>query len=58
MEKLKSKIQKIFQAKLERRKQLARLPVEKKFEILLHLQKIAWPVYQMRGLNKKPWKLS
>ena len=55
--KLNRQVEKIFKAKKERRKALAHLPIEKKFRILLQLQKIASPILKSRGLGKAPWRL-
>ena len=55
MAKRNKRIEQTFKAKKERRKELARLPVEEKFKILLQLQKIASPILRARGIEKKPW---
>ncbi|MBI1908932.1 MAG: hypothetical protein HYS22_02035 [Deltaproteobacteria bacterium] len=52
------RIEKIFKAKKECRKELARLPIEEKFRILLQLQKIASSILQSRGVEKKPWDMA
>jgi hypothetical protein len=48
--------QAVFARKRERRQQLAALPVEEKFEILLHLQQLASDVAKAAGRPaKQPW---
>lgn len=54
----KQTIQKIFQAKQERRRHLAKLPIEEKIKILVQLQKIAAPILATRGIKKQPWKIN
>lgn len=50
--------QDIFARKRERRRKLAALPVERKLEILLHLQQIAHDVALATGRTaRQPWKL-
>jgi len=50
--------QDIFARKRERRRELAALPVERKLEILLHLQQIAHDVALAAGrIAPQPWKL-
>ncbi len=51
----KKDIDKIFEAKRQRRKALAKLPVAEKIRILVQLQKIASPLLMARGIKKKPW---
>lgn len=50
-------MEKIFEAKRERRRELAKLPVPEKVRILVELQKIASPILLARGIHKKPWSL-
>lgn len=50
-------VEKIFQAKRERRKKLARLSIEEKVKILVQMQKLALPILLERGLKKKAWNL-
>ncbi|MBI5299870.1 MAG: hypothetical protein HY877_06220 [Deltaproteobacteria bacterium] len=57
MKRNKKTIQNIFQAKKQRRRELANLPIEEKVKILVQLQKIAIPILSARGLKKKSWKL-
>lgn len=57
MKKNKTKIEDIFKAKRQRRKDLAKLPIEEKVRILVTLQKLAIPVFQQRGIKKQAWKL-
>ncbi len=53
--KLKSQ-EELFQAKAERRRDLAALPVEEKFEMLIKLQQMASAVAKQAGREyKKPW---
>jgi len=57
-EQLEQAAQAVFARKRERRQQLAALPVEEKFEILLHLQQLASEVAQAAGRPaQKPWVL-
>lgn len=50
--------QAVFTGKRERRRQLAALPVEQKFTILLHLQQLASEVAKAAGRPaKKPWSI-
>lgn len=56
MEKTNKQIEKIFEAKRARRKEMAALPVEEKFKILLRMQKIAAPIFKSRGLKREPWR--
>ena len=57
MEKSKKIVEEFFQAKRERRQNLAKLPIEKKVKILVQLQKMAIPILIARGLKKKAWVL-
>ncbi|MFH0800137.1 MAG: hypothetical protein V2A66_08165 [Pseudomonadota bacterium] len=50
-------MEKIFQAKIQRRQDLAQLPVEEKVRILVQLQKIASPILSARGLKREPWSV-
>ncbi|MBI4124487.1 MAG: hypothetical protein HY609_05530 [Deltaproteobacteria bacterium] len=54
-QKNKKRVEKIFQAKRKRRQELARLPVEEKFKILLQIQKIACSILKERGIKREPW---
>lgn len=58
MPKKNRQVEKIFKEKRKRRKELACLPVEEKFEILLQLQKMVSPILKNRGLEKQPWMTS
>lgn len=51
----KKEVDKIFEAKRQRRKELAKLPVTEKVRILVQLQNIASPILIARGIKKKPW---
>jgi hypothetical protein len=46
----------VFRKKRERRRQLAKLPFEKKIEIVVELQKAA--AGTQRGTTRRPWPLS
>ena len=49
----------LFARKRERRRELAALPVEQKFEILLRLQRLASDVARAAGRPaSEPWKVS
>lgn len=59
--KLPQTIEELFQAKKEYHQRLARLPIEKKVEILVELQKIAvkaLPKSKRLKMQKMVWKLS
>jgi hypothetical protein len=51
----KTKIDDLFRAKQERRKRLAKLPIEEKVKILVKLQHIAAPIYLARNIKKRTW---
>jgi len=53
----KKTIKDLFRAKKERRKNLAKLPIEEKVKILVRLQKLAAPLLLAQGLSRKPWKI-
>ncbi len=57
MENSKKKIKRIFDAKKQKRQNLARLPIEEKVKILIQLQKIAAPILAARGVKRKPWEI-
>ena len=50
-------IEKFFEAKRQRRRQLANIPIQEKVKILVKLQKMAIPVLVARGIQKKVWEL-
>jgi len=54
---IKVTLNKLFEAKKRRRKDLAQLPIEEKIKILLKLQDMAIPILHKRGIYKKPWKI-
>jgi len=57
-EQLEALAQKLFEAKRERRRELAALPIEEKFEILLRLQELSYEIGLAAGRNPpKPWRL-
>jgi len=56
--KLSKTIKKIFESKKEYRKRLAQFPIEKKFGILLQLQRNVYSILRPRGLGRKPWMTS
>ena len=53
----KTAMDKIFGAKRERRRALARLPIEEKIKILIQLQRIAVPILLARGIRRKSWNI-
>lgn len=55
MVKQNKKIKGSLKAKRKRRKDIASLPVEEKFEILIQLQKITSSILQSRGIERQPW---
>jgi hypothetical protein len=49
----------LFEQKRSRRKEVAALPVERKFEILLQLQRLAYDVAKSTGRPaREPWKVA
>lgn len=48
-------IQRLFDAKDARRRDLARLPFPEKVRIVVELQKMAAPVFRARGRNVREW---
>jgi hypothetical protein len=49
----------LFRQKRERRREMAALPVETTFEILLKLQQLAYDVAKGAGRTpREPWKIS
>jgi len=51
----KTTVDKIFEAKKQRRQELARLPIEEKVKILIQLQTMAIPILLARGIRKRAW---
>ncbi|MBM3333064.1 hypothetical protein FJY63_00215 [Candidatus Sumerlaeota bacterium] len=50
--------QDLFRAKMARRTELARLPIERKISILMELQKLAGDIRASMGKSKRPsWNL-
>ena len=50
-------LEKLWRGKHERRRSLARLPIEEKLQILIDLQRLAYPILARRHKNQlKPWK--
>jgi hypothetical protein len=49
--------QALYSAKAARRKQLARLPIHKKIEIVVQLQKLAAPLLKAQGKRAVVWKI-
>jgi hypothetical protein len=45
----------VFAAKEERRKALARLPFPEKVEAVIRLQEMAAPILRARGKDVRPW---
>ncbi len=58
MSNLSKQMDEIFLRKKQRRKELAALPVEEKFQILLRLQALAEPILKARGLKPRAWKIA
>lgn len=57
MKRNKKTVEDLFRAKEERRRSLAKLPIEEKIKILVRMQKLAAPLLLARGLSRKPWKI-
>ena len=56
--KINKQIEKIFRAKKKRRLELAKLPFEKKIDILIELQKMAYGIPSIRRKHEfGPWKI-
>ena len=53
-----AEIARIFAAKEERRKALARLPFTAKVEAVIKLQEMAAPILRARGKVAQPWTIS
>jgi len=48
-------LQRLFDAKQLRRRDLARLPFPEKVRIVIQLQKMAAPLFRARGKNVRVW---
>jgi hypothetical protein len=55
VKKVQPGIQRLFDAKEARRRDLARLPFPEKVRLVVELQKMAAPVYRARGRNVHEW---
>lgn len=49
-------VNRLLQAKEERRHTLARAPFEEKIKMLIKLQEMAAPVLRARGITVRPWR--
>ena len=58
MDTIEWNIQNCIDAKNKRRHELAMLPYEKKFEILMALQTMTMPLMQARGKNVHTWTVT
>lgn len=50
-------VQRIFDAKLERRRRLAALPIHEKVKILIRLQRMTVPLLQGRDPRARVWQI-
>ncbi len=57
MDSINPEIENILEAKVARRRVLARLPIEEKVKILIELQKMAAPLLRARGRDVRIWEL-
>ena len=55
MSKINKTVQGLFKAKQKRRHDLAALPVEEKFKMLVQLQRMAVSIFSQRGIKRKAW---
>ena len=55
MNKVPPEIQRLFDAKEARRRELARLPFPEKVRLVVELQKMTAPAYRARGRNVREW---
>jgi hypothetical protein len=55
VKKVQPEIQRLFDAKEARRRDLARLPFPEKVRLVVELQKMAALVYGARGRNVREW---
>lgn len=55
---IKAEVARIFAAKEERRKALARLPFPEKVRAVIELQKMAATILRARGKIVRPWNVS
>ncbi len=57
MDRLKPKIEKLFDAKEQRRARLAALPFHEKVRAVVTMQQMAAPVLRARGKQVRVWEL-
>ena len=57
MNKIQPEIQRLFDAKEARRRELARLPFPEKVRLVVELQKMTEPLYRARGRNVRVWMI-
>ncbi|HPO15982.1 MAG TPA: hypothetical protein PLI09_21270 [Candidatus Hydrogenedentes bacterium] len=57
MEPVNDVLQRLLKAKEDRRKELARLPIEEKVKIVVRMQHMAAPLLRQRGKEVHPWTL-
>jgi hypothetical protein len=55
MNRVQPEIQRLFDAKEARRRDLVRLSFPEKVRIVVELQRMAAPVYRARGRNVREW---
>ena len=55
---IKAEVARIFAAKEERRKALARLPFAEKVRAVIQLQEMAATILRARGKSVRPWNVS
>lgn len=57
LEQVEIVLARLLHAKEERRKELARLPIEEKVKIVVRMQHMAAPLLRQRGKDVHPWTL-
>ena len=57
MDGVNAEVARIFAAKEERRKALARLPFPEKVRAVIQLQEMAATILQARGKHVRPWRI-
>ncbi len=57
VESLNPSIKRLFEAKEDRRRELAALPFPEKVKIIIRLQRMAEPILRRRGQNVTVWRL-
>jgi len=58
LEQVEIVLARLLQAKEERRKELARLPIEEKVKIVVRMRHMAAPLLREHGKDVHPWKIN